>query len=102
MIQTPHSDESASSRNAPKLARAEAQRGFSKAVEAACACQRVVPGTIAHTKEVTGLTYLNEVVGGWSKTFTRPFPMGEWRSNFVDLGDRVQRLEGGANLLEQR
>ena len=27
---------------------------FSKAVEKTSACQRVVPGTIAHTKEVTG------------------------------------------------
>jgi hypothetical protein len=62
----------------------------------------VVPGTIAHTKEVTGLTYLNEVVGGWSKPSPAHFQRREWRSNFGGLGDKVQRLEGGANLLEQR
>ena len=59
VIQMPHFDESALSRSGPK---GPAQ--LQPAVEAACSCLRVVPGTIEHTKGVTGLTRLNEVVGG--------------------------------------
>ena len=61
VIQMPQSDESAPSRTSR-----EARRHFGKAVEVTGACQRVVPGTIAHTKEMTGEIHLNEVVGGWS------------------------------------
>lgn len=43
-----------------------AQRNLGKAVQEACACLRVVPGTMAHTKGVTGVTCQNDVAGGWT------------------------------------
>ena len=62
VFQTPHSDESASIRTRPSLDplssafRPGTGCRCSKAVATTGACQRVVPGTIAHTKEATGST----------------------------------------------
>jgi len=55
----------------------------------------------AYTKGVTGLTHLNEVVGGWSQIFTRPLPCGELRSRFVGFGDREQQAEAEIDFLKQ-
>jgi len=46
-----------------QLGPAQAGRNLSKAVQGAGARLRVVPGAIAHTKEATGFTRLNEVSG---------------------------------------
>ena len=47
----------------PQLGPAQAGRNLGKAVQGAGARLRVVPGAIAHTKEATGFTRLNEVSG---------------------------------------
>ena len=60
---------------------------------------RVVPGTFAHTKETTGLTHLNEVVGRWIQTPPAHFYGRELRSNERGLGTGGARLKA-ANTLE--
>ena len=67
------------------------------AVEAARACLRVVPGTDAHTKGVTGVTCSNDVAGRW-KRFHLPAPIfgGELRSEQPSRG-RERFSEGGCN-----
>lgn len=51
---------------------ASAGRNLGKAVQEACACSRVVPGTGAHTKGTTESIRLGEVGGGWTIGSTRP------------------------------
>ena len=87
VLQKPHFDESASTRIVLEpLVGATVQRTLGKAVQEACACQRMVPGTNAHTKGVTGLSHLNDVVGRWSQMPPAHFDGGELRSNRRDLG----------------
>ena len=84
VLQRPHSDESAPSRTS-----ARAGRNLGKAVQGAGACLRVVPGTIAHTKGVTGIIGSNEVGGGW-KQFHPPAPVsGSARRGKVRSRGRV-------------
>ena len=74
VLKTPPSDESASSRTSaswPQLLQGSGSSG--------CVL-RVVPGTIAHTKEVTGLTRLNDVAGRWSSSPPACFDGRELRS----------------------
>ena len=47
----------------PQVGPAQAGRKLGKAVQKAGARLRVVPGAFAHTKEVTGLTRLNDAGG---------------------------------------
>ena len=68
VIQRPHFDESVSSRIAPKLDQSEGETHPGQGSPGGGCVLRVVPGTIAHTKETTGLTYLKEVVGRWIQT----------------------------------
>ena len=79
---------------------AQAGRNFCKAVEGAGACLRVVPGTFAHTKEVTGFTRLNDVVGRWWQTPPAHFDEGELRSREGCQGTGNIRVRA-AILLEQ-
>ena len=59
---------------------AQAGRNCCKAVAGAGACLRVVPCAFAHTKEVTGLTRLNDVAGRWSSSPPARFDGRELRS----------------------
>ena len=80
VIQRPHSDESAPSRTSaswPHLLQGSGRGG--------CVL-RVVPGTIAHTKGVTGATRLNDVAGRWRQTSPARFDEGELRSPKRYLG----------------
>lgn len=61
---------------------------------------RVVPGTTAHTKGVTGLSRLNDVVGRWIQIPPAHFDEEELRSNERNLGTGDARLRA-ANTLEQ-
>ena len=94
VIKTPLSDESASSRTSaswPHLLQGSGRGG--------CVL-RVVPGTFAHTKEVTGLTRLNDVVGRWWQTPPAHFDGGELRSREGCQGTGNLRVRA-AILLEQ-
>ena len=64
----------------PQVGPAQAGRKLGKAVQKAGARLRVVPGAFAHTKEVTGLTRLNEVVGRWIQIPPAYYLFGELRS----------------------
>jgi hypothetical protein len=66
-----------------------------QAVEGARACLRVVPGTIAHTKEVTGNTCLNDVRGGWGSMRTATRRAGDGR----DL--RSEGISRGRGILSE-
>lgn len=61
---------------------------------------RVVPGTFAHTKETTGISHLNDVVGRWILILPAHFDEGELRSNGRDLGTDGAPLKA-AHTLEQ-
>jgi hypothetical protein len=55
---------------------------------------RVVPGTIAHTKEVTGLTRLNERRGPVDSTSTGPLRRRRTAFSQAMPGDRPRLGEG--------
>ena len=61
---------------------------------------RVVPGTFAHTKETTGISHLNDVVGRWILIPPAHFDEGELRSNGRNLGTDGAPLKA-AQTLEQ-
>jgi hypothetical protein len=72
----------------------EAGCRFSKAVEAAGACQRVVPGTTAHTKEMTGNDPISMRSWGVEPIFTRPSPARRTAFKPAEPGDRQHGFDG--------